>query len=101
MTIEPHIFLPQQVLAEFCERNHIRHLGLFGSVLRADFRPDSDVDVLVEFEPDAEVSLFTLVHIQDELSALLGRSVDMGLRHSLKPAIRDSVLASEQVVYTA
>ena len=70
-------------------------------MLRDDFRPDSDVDVLVEFELGTHVSIFTLVHVQNELSALLGRTVDMGLRHSLKPAIRDSVLASEQVLYSA
>jgi predicted nucleotidyltransferase len=101
MVSEPQIALPRQALAKFCRRNHIRHLGLFGSVLRDDFRPDSDVDVLVEFEPGTQVSVFTLVHVQDELSALLGRTVDMGLRHSLKPAIRDSVLASEQVLYSS
>ena len=69
-------------------------------MLRADFRPDSDVDVLVEFEPGVPVSVFTLVHAQNELAALLGRTVDMGLRHSLKPAIREAVLASEVVVYS-
>ena len=53
MLSEPHLVIPREALADFCQRHHIRHLGLFGSVLRADFRPDSDVDVLVEFEPDA------------------------------------------------
>ena len=101
MFIEPQIALPPQALSEFCRRNHIRHLGLFGSVLRDDFRADSDVDVLVEFELGTHVSIFTLVRVQNELSALLGRTVDMGLRHSLKAAIRDSVLASEQVMYSA
>jgi predicted nucleotidyltransferase len=101
MLIEPHIVIPREALADFCRRNHIRHLGLFGSVLRDDFRPDSAIDVLVEFEPEAQVTLFTLVEVRDELSALLGRPVDLVPRNGLKPIIRDSVLASEQVVYAA
>jgi uncharacterized protein len=101
MLIEPRIAIPSQALAEFCQRNHIRHLGLFGSVLRDDFGPDSDVDVLVEFDSDFDVSLFTLVHAQDELAGILGRTVDMGIRHSLKPRARDTILASEQVLYSA
>lgn len=101
MNAQPRIPIPPQALADFCRRNRIRHLGLFGSVLRDDFRPDSDVDVLVEFEAGALVSLFTLVDIQDELSALLGRPVDLVPRDGLKPIIRDSVLASEHVLYAA
>lgn len=101
MTAQPRLAIPAQALADFCRRNRIRHLGLFGSVLRDDFRPDSDVDVLVEFEPGARVSLFTLADIQDELSALLGRPVDLVPRDGLKPIIRDSVLASEHVLYAA
>lgn len=98
---QPRIPIPAAEIADFCRRRRIRHLGLFGSVLRDDFRPDSDVDVLVEFEPEARVSLFTLVDIQDDLSALLGRPVDLVPRQGLKPVIRASVLASEQVVYAA
>src|SRR5436309_4678282 len=101
MIAQARISVPSQALAEFCRRNHIRHLGLFGSVLRDDFRPDSDVDVLVEFEPSATVSLFTLVDIQDELAALLGRPVDLVPGDGLKPVIRDEVMASEQVLYAA
>lgn len=96
----PRIPIPTDSIAELCRRHRIRHLGLFGSVLRDDFRPESDVDVLVEFEPDAEVGLFTFIDIQDELAALLGRQVDLVPRQGLKQVIRDSVLASEQVVYT-
>ena len=101
MLAQPRIPVPRQAVAEFCRRNRIRHLGLFGSVLRDDFRPDSDVDVLVEFEPEAHVSLFTLIDMEEELSALLGRHVDLVPRDGLKPVIRDSVLASEHVVYAA
>ncbi len=93
--------IPTDLIADFCRRHRIRHLGLFGSVLREDFRPESDVDVLVEFEPDVEVGLFALMDIQDELAALLGRRVDLVPRQGLKQVIRASVLASEQVVYAA
>ncbi len=95
----PRIQLPAAQLGEFCRRNHIRRLALFGSVLRDDFRTDSDVDVLVEFEPDARVGMFALVDMQDELAALLKRPVDLVLKVGLKPMIRDSVLKSAVVVY--
>ena len=101
MIAEPRISIPPLALADFCRRHRIRHLGLFGSVLRDDFRPDSDVDVLVEFEPGAPVSLFTLADIQDELAALLGRPVDLVPRDGLKPVIRNAVLAGEHVLYAA
>ncbi len=64
-----NIALPKDEIAAFCRRHHIRKLALFGSVLRDDFRPDSDVDVLVEFEPEARVGFFEFVEIEDELSA--------------------------------
>ena len=98
---EPRIPIPTDSIADLCRRHRIRHLGLFGSVLRDDFCPESAVDVLVEFESDAQVGLFTLMDIQDELAALLGRQVDLVPRQGLKRIIRESVLASEQVVYAA
>ncbi len=93
------IAVPRERLADFCRRNHIRWLALFGSVLRDDFKPDSDVDVLVEFEPGAPVTLFTLSRLQRELTGILGRPVDFVLKDGLKRRIRDSVLASAQVIY--
>jgi hypothetical protein len=93
------ISIPYDAIAEFCHRNQIRELALFGSVLREDFRADSDVDVLVEFEPEAQVGLFALMRMQDELAELLGRPVDLVPKLGLKPLIRDSVLASAQVIY--
>ena len=68
--------IPYAEIAEFCQRPHIRKLELFGSVLRPDFRPDSDVDVLVEFEPE-HIPGLAFFHMQDELSSLLGRTVDL------------------------
>jgi len=98
---QPKIQVPTEQIRDFCRRNHIRQLLLFGSVLRDDFRPESDVDVLVEFEPGAQIGLFEFVRIQEELAALLQRPVDLVPKDGLKPVIRSSVLASAQVVYAA
>ncbi len=95
----PNLTIPHEQLAEFCRRHQIRWLALFGSALRDDFRPDSDVDVLVEFEPEARVGLFALSEMQYELSDLFARPVDFVLKDGLKRRIRDSVLASAEVVY--
>ena len=89
-------------VAEFCRRNRIRRLALFGSVLRDDFTPESDVDVLVEFEPDARVG-FAFITVQDELSNILGRRVDMstfeGVEGSRNWLLREEILDSAEVVY--
>ena len=95
----PHITVPREQIADFCRRNRIRWLALFGSVLRDDFQPDSDVDVLVEFEPGARVTLFTLSRLQRELEGIFERPVDFVLKDDLKRRIRGSVLASAQVMY--
>lgn len=89
------IDIPKNTLAAFCRRNRIRTLAFFGSVLRDDFRPDSDVDVLVEFEPDAAVGFFELYEMEQELSRLLGgRSVDLHTPMNLSRYIRDQVLVT-------
>ena len=89
-------------LAALCRRHHIRRLSLFGSVLRADFRPDSDVDVLVEFEPDQVPGFLALHGIEAELSKLLGgRQVDLVTKSSLNGRLRDRVLSSAEVEYAA
>ncbi len=86
-------------VADFCRRHHIRRLALFGSVLRDDFAPTSDVDVLVEFEPDRRVGLIRLAGIERELSDLLGRKVDIRTPADLSPYFRDEVLAQAEVQY--
>lgn len=87
------------MIASFCRRHHIRKLALFGSVLRNDFGPESDVDVLVEFEPGHTPGL-ALIRVQDELSALLGgRSVDLVTPKFLNHRIRDHILAEAEVLY--
>ena len=97
--MSPRIPIDRQRLAEFCRRHHIRRLSLYGSVLRDDFRPDSDVDVLVEFEPGHVVGL-RIIDIEDELSELLGgRKVDLVSVKSLNPRLRDRVLTSAEVQY--
>jgi predicted nucleotidyltransferase len=98
---QTQIEIPTDGLAEFCRQHHIRQLALFGSVLRGDFGPDSDVDVLVEFEPEAHIGFMALSRIQRELSTLLQRPVDLVPKDGLKPMIRQAVLSSAEVLYAA
>ena len=97
----PRMSVPREEVTAFCRRNRIRWMALFGSVLSDDFGPESDVDVLVEFEPDARVTLLTLSRNQRELSMLFGRPVDFVLRDGLKRRIRNAVLAEAEVIYAA
>ena len=87
------IAVPHERLADFCRRTLIRRLALFGSVLRDDFSPASDVDVLVEFEPEARIGLMTVARIEIELTHLLGRNVEVHTVKGLNPRFRDAVLA--------
>lgn len=91
--------LDQFDIARFCESHKIHKLSLFGSVLTDRFGPDSDVDVLVEFEPDARVSLFDVGGMMDELSLVLGRQVDIRTPNDLSRYFRDQVLKEAEVVY--
>ena len=88
-------------IAEFCRRNPIRRLAFFGSVLRADFGPQSDVDVLVEFAPQAQVTLIDMVRMQDELSEIIGRHVDLRTKGFLSRYFRDEVVAEAEVEFVA
>lgn len=100
-----HITIHQDKIADFCRRNNIRELALFGSVLREDFGPESDVDVLVEFERGKEPDLMDIVRIQSDLSEILGHSIDMVERESVvksKNYIRKRhILQSLEAVYVA
>ena len=98
---QAHIDIPKERIADFCRRSRIRRLALFGSVLRDDFGPDSDVDVLVEFEPAARVGLLRLAGMEIELSEILGRKVDLSTPGFLSDYFRDKVLAEAQVQYDA
>ena len=100
-----HIDTRQSDLAPFCKRWRIAELALFGSVLRDDFGPESDVDVLVTFRPDAEHGLMAFVTMQEELSQLLGREVDLVDRGAVEQSRnyirRRAVLESAEVIYAA
>ena len=97
-----YIELPKDKIASFCKKHHIRKLSLFGSVLRDDFGPNSDVDVLVEFEQDHVPSFFRLFDMEDELSVLFGgRKVDLRTPEDLSRHFRQSVLATARVQYAA
>src|SRR5512146_1086304 len=97
-----HIELDRQTIAEFCQKWKITEFALFGSVLRDDFRPDSDIDVLVRFAPDAAWSLFDWVHMIDELKVLFGREIDLVEQSGLRnPFRRREILGTRQVLYAA
>ena len=91
--------IPREKIAEFCKKNHIRKLSLFGSALREDFSPDSDVDVLVEFEPGTRVGMIRLGGLEIELGEILGRKVDLNTPGFLSKYYRDKVLAEAVVQY--
>src|SRR5687767_8482376 len=95
------IRIPRKKLAEFCHQYQVQKLALFGSVLRNDFHKESDVDVLVSFQPSARIGLITFSRMQRELSAIFQRPVDLVPMDGLKPMIRDSVLSNIKVVYAA
>lgn len=94
------IDIPRSEIAEFCRRNRVRRMALFGSVIRDDFRPESDVDVLVEFEPGYAAG-FIFFQMRRELTAMLGREVDMHTAASLSPYFRQEVLDEAEEIYVA
>lgn len=94
-----HIQLPKGKIVEFCRKHNISKLSLFGSVLRDDFAPDSDVDVLVEFEPQTVVGLLDLAEMEFELSDLLERNVDIRTPAELSHHFRQKVLNEAEALY--
>lgn len=98
MKRHPQVEVPEGKLVEFCQRHHIRRLALFGSALRDDFGPDSDVDVLVEFEPGHVPGLIFFA-MQDELSALLKRRVDLNTPGCFGARLRPRILAQAETIY--
>ena len=92
------IKVPRKKVADFCRKNHIRRMAFFGSVLRDDFRPDSDIDVLVEFEA-GHVPGLAFFTMQEELSNILGRQVDLFTPKFLSPYFRDQVIREARVAY--
>jgi len=90
-----------EALAALCKRYYVRELSLFGSVVRDALRDDSDLDVLVEFQPDAPIGLFEYVALRRELEELFGRTVDLVEKPGLKPLIRENVIRSSEILYAA
>jgi predicted nucleotidyltransferase len=94
--------IPRKKIAEFCQRWKIVEFDLFGSILREDFRPDSDVDVLVIFAPDAKIGLFDIVSMQKELQEIFNRDVDLIEKASLKnPYRKREILETSQRIYAS
>ena len=90
-----------QALTDFCKLHQVRELLLFGSAARGELRPDSDLDILVAFEPEARIGFITLGRMARELSELFGRPVDLVPKDGLKPAIRAAVLAEAETLFAA
>ena len=96
------IDMPRNQIEEFCQRNHIRRLALFGSVLRDDFGMDSDVDVLVEFQDDAKWDLFDHMEAEEELKRIFGRDVDIVEKKAVRnPFRRHHILSNHEVIYAS
>jgi len=93
--------VPLDELGEICRRHQVRELAVFGSVVRGAARPDSDIDVLVEFEPTARVGFLKLAGLTEALAHVFGRPVDLVPKASLKPLIRDAVLQEAEVIFAA
>lgn len=89
----------REILAAFCAKHRIRKLSLFGSALRDDFGPDSDLDILVEFEPGVSVGLITFSGMENELSDLLGRKVDLNTAGTLSRHFRAEVLRESRLMH--
>jgi predicted nucleotidyltransferase len=101
MTIAAGIELPESAIADICRRHQVKELFLFGSAARGEMRPDSDLDLLVDFLPGARPGLLGVSAMMREFAALLGRRVDLAVKPALKPLVRPSVLAEARLIYAA
>jgi hypothetical protein len=101
MTLASGLMLPMAEIAGLCRRYQVKELSVFGSAARGDMRPDSDIDLLVEFEPGARISLFRLDDLNEALEALLGRRVDLVTKPALRSLTRPRILAEAKLVYAA
>jgi len=101
MSVQLPIQVDQEAIAEFCRKHHITKLAFFGSVLRDDFNENSDIDVLVEFDPDSSPTLFDIIEMEYELSDRFGRKVDIRTIEDLSRHFRDTVRQSAVVLYDA
>jgi predicted nucleotidyltransferase len=101
MQAKSNINIPREKIEKFCKKHHIRKLSLFGSALRDDFTPESDLDILVEFKPGTRVGMIRLAGLEIELGEILGRKVDLNTPGFLSKYYRDKVLAEAAVHYDA
>ena len=101
MTVAPGVVLPELEIAAICRRYQVKELAVFGSAARGEMRLDSDIDLLVDFLPEARPGLLGLSAMRREFSALLSRHVDLAVKPALKPLIRPEVLADARVIYAA
>jgi hypothetical protein len=95
------LHFPAGPIRALCEEYHVRELALFGSARTKRFGPKSDIDLLVQFDPDAEIGFLEFAALQRRLADVLGRKVDLVSKDGLKPTIRDEVLSSAEVIYAA
>ncbi len=97
----PTTTIPKESLADLCRQYHVSELALFGSALRPDFRPDSDLDLLVTFEPGTQIGFLAMARLARRLSEILGRKVDLVPKEGLKPLLRQEVLSHTEVLFAA
>ncbi len=95
------VSIPSRPIQDFCHRYHVRELSIFGSAVRNDFHAASDIDLLVDFMPEAQIGYLTLLRMQRELSGILKRRVDLVPKGGLKAKIRKEILTQAQVIYAA
>jgi predicted nucleotidyltransferase len=100
MTLAAGLQVSTEKIAEICRRYQVREMAVFGSAARGELRPDSDIDVLVEFLPDAAIG-WDFFQLEEELSELFGRRVDLGTKRSLKPWVRRNALRDARVIYAS
>lgn len=93
--------IPMGPIENLCREYKVAELAVFGSAVRDDFRSDSDIDLLVTFQPEAKIGLIGFIGLQQQLQEVLGRNVDLVSRRGLKPLIRDEVLSSARLLYAA
>ncbi len=101
MTIAAGIELPEAEIAALCRRYQVKELAVFGSAARGEMRPDSDIDLLVEFLPETEVDLVSHFAAEREISTLLGRKVDLVSKRALRSTLREDVFSHARVIYAA
>ena len=99
--MDTDITIPQEKIKRLCHRYQVKRLAFFGSVLRQDFNPESDIDILVQFHPDAKIGFMTLGRLGRDLSQILKRPVDLVPQEGLKPIIREEILSTAHEIYAS